>query len=52
VCVRAITLRRKIWTGYVVLTGPMRSSYEVVVKEPEGKTLLGIIGIDRRILLK
>jgi hypothetical protein len=39
--IRVIKSRRFRWAGHVARMGEMRSAYNVLVKKPEGKRLLG-----------
>jgi hypothetical protein len=39
--IRVITSRRMIWVMHVACVGQMRNSYEILVRNPEGKIPLG-----------
>jgi hypothetical protein len=46
--IRLIKSRRMKWVGHVTC----RIAYKVLIGKPEGKRLLGRLGIDGRIILK
>jgi hypothetical protein len=50
--VRVIKLRRMRWVGNVAHIGEGRGMYRVLVGKPEGKRLLGDLGIDGRIVIR
>jgi hypothetical protein len=40
--IRVIKARRMRWTGHVARMGEVRGAYNILVRKPEGKRLLGI----------
>jgi hypothetical protein len=49
--IRIIKSRRMIWAGHVTCMGKMRNVYKCLVRNPEGKRLLGRLSVDRRLVL-
>jgi hypothetical protein len=49
---RVIQYRRMRWPGLLALNGENRGAFTVLVGKPEGKWHLGVMWVDRRIILK
>jgi len=48
---RVMTSRRMRWEGHVARMGQRRGVYRVLVGNPEGKSPLGDLGVDGRIIM-
>jgi len=48
---RVMTSRRMRWEGHVAWMGQRRGVYRVLVGNPEGKSPLGDLGVDGRIIM-
>jgi hypothetical protein len=44
--------RRKGWMGHIERVGDMRNAYKILADNPEGKSPLGRLGVDGKIMLE